>query len=106
MTVCNFCGKKEGYDQLFKSPYTCIECMRSEENYLKADDDENNIIFINSKGKKIEIAMNDEIDINVESPIDMSNYKDALIASLYSQVEFFKKGITRKKYDYQIIDII
>ena len=109
MTVCNFCNKRESRSCTFEEPYTCNECCRNKDNYAKVDD---NIIFIDSSNKKIQITSETELDIvntystannsidsndnEIKSLIDTENFKDALLASLYSQVEFLGTQIEEK----------
>ena len=59
------------------------------------DDDE--IIFINSDNQ---ISIQNETEIKFENNLDVSNnFKDALLASLYAQTEFFKTK-SKNKYSH------
>ena len=44
----------------FDKPYTCKECCKNKYNYTKADDD---IIFIDSRDKRIKITSETELDV-------------------------------------------
>ena len=53
--------------------------------------------FVVSGGKQINITSDDDIDIITENTFNSNNsYKDALLASLYSQVEFLRNEIEGK----------
>ena len=80
----------------FTLPFTYKECEVNTKNYASSISDE--IIYIDSNGKHINTNINEELEINIESekPIDITDYKDALLASLYSQVELLRTQITEK----------
>ena len=96
MVVCNYCSKKELSSRRFTLPFTCKECEVNTKNYASTINDE--IIYIDSNGKHINTNIDEDLEINIESekPIDITDYKDALLASLYSQVELLRTQITEK----------
>ena len=106
MTLCNLCQRKETRNRPFNLPFTCKECESNENNYSTYPDD---IIFIDSKGKEVHLNENSDISINLENMdaqknqqqhdgniINSENFKDALLASLYTQVEFLKSQLLEK----------
>ena len=101
MTLCNFCNKRESRSNKFDKPYVCKQCSLNPANYAESNED---IIFIDDSYRRTVIKNDTEIDIinthsdvNVnEQPIDTSNYKDALLANLYTQIEFLKHQICEK----------
>ncbi len=100
MTICNFCGIRESRNRPFHNPYVCNDCRDNEDNYCEAGDD---IIFIDTSNKNIKINSDTEIDIvnavkedNDSKLIDTTDFKDALLASLYAQVEFLRNQIEEK----------
>ena len=77
------------------------------------DNDDDSIIFIDSRNNKHGISIDSELDITIthhstannsimddniknESPINTENYKDILLSSLYSQVEFLRSQLEEK----------
>ena len=53
--------------------------------------DENGVIYIDENGKRIVINEDDDIHLNSESVFNTNeDFKDALLTSLYSQVEFLR----------------
>ena len=90
MTVCNFCNKSESHSRTFSDVYVCKECYDKPENY---DFDRNGITFVDNSNKRYEISSDTEINIINSGipgsvPINVDDYKDALFASLYTQVDF------------------
>ena len=82
---------------LDESDDDCDNLLRKSKNGTiyssKANDD---LFIIDASGK--EVKVNEEININVEPKLDfcMDNYKDALLASLYSQLDFLKNELDEK----------
>ena len=98
MTNCNFCGIRQGRNQPFANAYVCNKCHDNKSNYCEDSDD---IIFLDSNNKHIVIDSDTEIDIvdsedNNSSPIDTNDFKDALLASSYAQLEFLKYQLEEK----------
>ena len=55
------------------------------------------ITFISANGRYVTIDTNTEIEINKEELYDDNlNYKDALLSSLYSQVELLRNQLKEK----------
>ena len=52
------------------------------------------ITFMDKSGKEIKI--NNDTEIILEKTIDVNDYKDSLLASLYSQVEFLRNELNEK----------
>ena len=88
----------------FSESYVCNECHNNAANY---DINDNRIAFIDAFHKRYEISSDTEIDIvnpcnnnNIDVPdnvpISKDNYKDALLVSLYTQVEYLKTQISEK----------
>ena len=108
MTICNFCNKRESRSYTFDNIRARNFC-KNKDNYITADDD---IIFIDSRDKRIQITSETELDvINIHSTannsmntndnalkslIDTENFKDVLLAPLYSQVEFLRTQVVEK----------
>lgn len=109
--LCNFCQRRETRSRPFKLPFTCVECENNEMNYIndrsvnKINNDD--IIFVDAQKKHICINKDTDLRIDIENPIphnefysdnsfDRNNFKDALLANLYSQVEFLKQQIGEK----------
>ena len=93
-----FCDKRMTRARSFSLPYTCTECVNNRSNYATSANDDIN--YINSSGKSIVINSETELDIEIESentnPVDSTDFKDALLASLYSQVEFLRNELSEK----------
>ena len=53
------------------------------------------LFFIDVNGKNINITNDTELDV-INSNIDMSDFKDSLLASLYSQIEFLRHELEDK----------
>ena len=95
MTTCNLCGKRESRNRPFYDAFVCNQCSDDTNNYTS---DGGDITFINSENKKVQITSETELDISIiNSLISKSNaklidcnndYKYALMASLYSQMDF------------------
>ena len=100
-------------------PFTCHECYTNADNYLDAHSEDNertdDLIYIDNEGKNIIIDESTEIsiinvndsdhatkDIPTQNKINTTDFKDSLLASLYSQVEFLRQVIVEK--DHQIKD--
>ena len=114
MALCNFCIRKETrYNRHFVLPFTCFECSNNGDYYVDTDKDDNegnnngDIIYVDSQGKNITINESTELciisetdgaskNIPTQTEIDTSDFKDSLLASLYSQVEFLKQVIVEK----------
>ena len=63
----------------------------------KSDDD--SIYLIDSNGKQVTLTEEDEIDIEPIAEMNCNEvYKDALLASLYSQLELLRNEIVEKNY--------
>ena len=93
MVVCNFCDKRETRARLFSLPFTCKECENNCKNYAT---DASMITFVDKSGKEIKINNNTDIAIERTSDINMDDYKDSLLAALYSQVEFLRNELNEK----------
>ena len=91
MVVCNFCNKRESRARHFSLPFTCKECENNYKNYAT---DNSMITFMDKSGKEIKI--NNDTEIILEKTIDVNDYKDSLLASLYSQVEFLRNELNEK----------
>ena len=113
MVLCNFCERKETRNRQFNLPFTCVECEKNAMNYV----DNNDIIYVDAKGNKIQINDDTILDIEVndynisdnnnksESPIDVTNFKDALLASFVYTSGTFKKSNRREGFvDTNIIN--
>ena len=94
--------RKPGAD-VFVLPYTCSECLNDANNYRNTDENIEDIIYIDSNRKEIVIneltelkIIDDTKELEQQQNIDAGNFKDALLASLYSQVEFLKQAIVAK----------
>ena len=98
MVTCNFCDKRMTRARSFSLPCTCTECLNNRSNYATSANDDIN--YITSGGKSIVINSETELDIEIESektnPVDSTDFKDALLASLYSQVEFLRNELSGK----------
>ena len=112
MVVGNYCNKQETCARRFTLPFTCKDCELNEKNYQTSN---NAIItYISASGKEIQISEDSELSIHSEKsignsygvnsannignekPIDNTDFKDALLASLYSQVEFLRNQFEEK----------
>ena len=108
MPLCNFCNLKETRSRRFTLPFTCSECANNKDNYrnmfnLPEENNNEEIIYIDNKGQEITINELTELNIvneaeikPIDKSIDMNNFKDNLLASLYSQVEYLKHIIQIK----------
>ena len=93
-------------------PFTSQECELNEKNYQTSD---NAIItYTSASGKEIQISEDSELSIQSEKsignndgvssannignqkPIDNTDFKDAVLAALYSQVEFLRNQLEEK----------
>ena len=94
MAVCNFCNITENRARKYNLPFTCKDCGMNPDNYMTTQDDDNNITFTNSDTEFSILEDKDEGD----KPFDTNNIKDALLASLYSQVEFLKSQLEENTF--------
>ena len=101
MTLCNFCGQRESRNHPFDEAYVCNTCCKNKTNYMM--DGEDDITYIDARNNKIIINSDTELEIintpireKISTPIDTTDFKDALLASLYTQVEFLKNQIEEK----------
>ena len=99
MTICNFCNKRESRASSFSDAFVCKECYDNPDNY---DIDRKGITFIDSSNKRVQLSSDTNIDIissNSEDEISTQNNienLDALLASLFTQIEFLKDQIKEK----------
>ena len=92
MTNCKFCGKEEIQNYTFDDIFTCNECMDNPDNFMNIDDNVNDIIFIDSNGKRIIIDNDKSMDITSDDVIIQQmlflqkqlNEKDSIIKELLS----------------------
>ena len=118
MSNCIICNKKETRSRpLLATTNICTECTNNinTDNYeineipasiattgissLEQQSDENERFDSTDRGKEMDI--NDEEDIVNRDGIDINvneNYKDALLASLYSQIEFLRNELEEKNF--------
>ena len=118
MSNCIICNKKETrLRPLLATTNICTECTNNinTDNYeineipasidttgissLEQQSDENDRFDSTDRGKEMDI--NDEEDIVNRDGIDINvneNYKDALLASLYSQIEFLRNELEEKNF--------
>ena len=102
MTTCKLCNKRETKCN-FNKTNICNECSTNENNY------EGDIIFVDASNKMIQITSDTEIELNLDDNIDtpnndlkaMHDFKDSLLASLYSQVEFQRDELRQKNVTSQ-----
>ena len=94
MASCNFCDKKITDVESLSLPYTCTKCVENQNNYANTENEE--IIYIDSNEKHFVINSDTELNIVRENPIDSIGFKDSLLASLYSQVEFLRNELLEK----------
>ena len=110
MALCNFCNRKETRNRQFATPFTCIECINNSDNYTNEESAHSgDIIFISDEGKKV-TTINESTELKIINSADdtskiiptqdlknnSNDFKDNLLASLYSQVEFLKNMIMEK----------
>ena len=69
-------------------------------NITPQQNNEEDLIFVGADRKTLSIKIDSEIAIErQENALDVShNFKDALLASLYAQVEFLKQEIAEKNF--------
>ena len=110
MSLCSFCQRKQTRSRPFVTPSTCQECAQDKEIYNDSNNEEDDIAFIDSYGKKRVMNNLTELNFNIEKTnntdtkdinekrvnIDQNDMKDSLLASLYSQVEFLRSEIEEK----------
>ena len=94
MASCNFCDKKITDVESLSLPFTCTKCVENQNNYAKTENEE--IIYIDSNENPFVINSDTELNIVRENPIDSIDFKDSLLASLYSQVEFLRNELLEK----------
>ena len=99
MTICNYCEKRETRARKFSMPFTCDDCVNNDENYA-IDDEDGIITYIDSSGKYININKETELDIEIKNdkPINTDDFKDALLACLYSRIEDLKDELAEKNF--------
>ena len=99
MTVCNYCEKHETRARKFSTPFTCDECVNNGANYA-IDGEDGIITYIDSSGKYINIDKDTELGIEIKNdqPINTNDFKDALLACLYSRVEDLKNELAEKNF--------
>ena len=106
MTLCNFCNRRESRTRRFSEPFVCVECYNDSTN---RDINKDEITYVDAYNNRYGISSDTEIEVvksqeklnnNTKSdaaPINVEdNYKDALLASLYTQVEFLKSQLIEK----------
>ena len=79
----------------FSLPFTCKECQQNKQNLINGDA----ITYITASGKEYEIGSDNEVEIvhdSDEKLIDTNDFKDALLASRYVQVEFLRNQLEEK----------
>ena len=116
MALCNFCNRKETRIRPFTPAFTCFDCSNDSDNYIDTNDENVNregIIFINNEGKNVTINQSTELCIIEETDdaskniptqdINTNDFKDNLLASMYSQLEFLKQVIVKK--DHQLKEL-
>ena len=117
MTFCSYCNKRESRSRTFSKPNACKECHNDTANDVDnrdeitfidecAKDDDNNSIttetFINDRfqnivNNSIKSQVKDELQkLLSDKTINGENYKDALLANLYSSMELLKGEIAEK----------
>ena len=69
---------------------------KSKNGTIDSSEANDDLFIIDASGKEVKIT--EEIKINVEPKLDfcIDNYKNALLASLYSQLDFLKKELDEK----------
>ena len=71
--------------------------MRKDENYMNDSTSDN--IFVDTTGKQVKISNDEELGIREPTPLNCNDdYKDALLASLYSQVEFLRNELVEQTF--------
>ena len=70
-----------------------INSCESTENNITDED----LIIIDKQGKNIIISSDTELELDTKCICNTNDYKDALLASLYSQVKFLKNELDEKK---------
>ena len=103
MTFCKLCGSRQTRNRPLDNTNVCNSCKGINENYSTNDEE---MTFIDSSGKNYILDINSEINIihsddsqimdNDYIPINSMDFKDNLLASLYTQVEFLKNQIMEK----------
>ena len=104
MSLCNYCQRKETRSRSFTLPQMCDECANKIELHNTNDQ---NLIFIDSNAKDTYFNENTEfsttndlsktiINQQQDDKYDAIDYKDALLNSLYSQVEFLRNELSEK----------
>ena len=116
MSHCIICNRKETRTcPLLTTTNICVECtdnINRNNSVINEDltvndisntsirnqcDENNDYIFINASGKQAKITQDDDLVIEQESVFNTNEkFKDALLASLYSQVEFLRNEIEEK----------
>ena len=104
--MCKVCTTKETPSNTsYDTSKECADNNKTVNNESYNDDEElmvngstaKELRFVDSGGKQINITSDNDIDIITENTSDSNNsYKDALLASLYSQVEFLRNEIEEK----------
>ena len=81
---------------LGESDDDCDNLSRKSKNGTIDSSEANDLFIIDASG--MEVKVTEEIKINVEPKLDfcMDNYKDALLASSYSQLDFLKNELDEK----------
>ena len=103
MTVCNIRTKRETCACRFTLPFTCKECEENCKNYANTVNDV--ITYIDTTGKYININNDTEINIVHDKLIDITDFKDTLLASLYSQVQLLRNQLEEKDFLIQTLII-
>ena len=102
MTICNYCERRETRSNIFPMPFTCNQCKNDRANYINTeiDYDDDIITYIDANNKHININSNTELNIELidDKPIDTNNFKDALLACLYSRVDDLKNELAEKNF--------
>ena len=108
MACCIICGRKETCARpLLTASKICSDSTTNlnNNNYILSCEsdstdnicDDESIIYINVNGKNISLTEDSVIEIETTPHLDVNaNFKDALLASLYSQVDFLKNELEEK----------
>ena len=120
MSNCSICSRKiTRKRQLYLNTEICLQCIKNINDYISEENNltdafnqstedtlnssllsiinEEDLIYIDGIGKTVSITDDTDLNIISENNIDvLNNHKDALLASLYTQVTFLKTEIEEK----------
>ena len=95
--ICNECSNID--NPINVNDVTVINSVlnTTEMNITSNHSDSGDVIYIDERGKHLDVKVDEHLLLQHENPLDtQEDFKNTLLASLYSQVEFLRNEIEEK----------